>query len=127
MRILRAIQISICAAVLCATIVTAARADQWDRKTIVTFGDAVEIPGQVLSAGTYVFKLLNSPDRHIVQIWNADESQILATIVAIPNYRADSSDSTMFEFDERPGNSAMALHSWFYPGDNTGVEFVYWQ
>jgi hypothetical protein len=126
MRIVRAIQISMCAAVLCAAIVTAARADNWDKKTIVTFSDSVEIPGQVLPAGTYVFKLANSTsDRHIVQIWNGDETQILATILAIPNYRLDPSDGTIFEFDERPGDSPMALHSWFYPGDNTGQEFVY--
>jgi hypothetical protein len=126
MRIVRAIQISMCAAVLCATFVTAARADNWDKKTIVTFSDSVEIPGQILPAGTYVFKLANSTsDRHIVQIWNGDETQILATILTIPNYRLDPPDKTIFEFDERPGDSPMALHSWFYPGDNTGHEFVY--
>ncbi|HYL84211.1 MAG TPA: hypothetical protein VE263_08260 [Candidatus Angelobacter sp.] len=126
MRIVRAIQISMCAAVLCATFVTAARADNWDKKTIVTFSDSVEIPGQVLPAGTYVFKLANSvSDRHIVQIWNGDETQILATILAIPINRLEPPDETIFEFDERPADSPMALHSWFYPGDNTGQEFVY--
>jgi hypothetical protein len=126
MRIVRAIQISVCAAVLCATFVTAARGDTWDKKTIVTFSDSVEIPGQVLPAGTYVFKLANSAsDRHIVQIWNEDENQILATIFAVPNYRLDAPDKTIFEFDERLGASPMALRSWFYPGDNTGQEFVY--
>jgi hypothetical protein len=126
MRIVRAIQISVCAAVLCATFVMATRADTWNKKTIVTFSDAVEIPGQVLPAGTYVFKLANSAsDRHIVQIWNEDENQILATIFAVPSYRLDAPDRTIFEFDERPGASPMALRSWFYPGDNTGQEFVY--
>jgi hypothetical protein len=126
MRILRAIQVSICAAVLCATIVTAAKADTWDKKTIVTFRDSVEIPGQVLPAGTYVFKLANSvSDRHIVQIWNEDETQMLATILAVPDHRSDVPGRTIFEFDERPGDSPMALHSWFFPGNNTGQEFVY--
>jgi hypothetical protein len=124
--IVRAIQISMCAAVLCVTFVTAGKADIWDKKTIVTFGNSVEIPGQVLPAGTYVFRLRNSAsDRHIVQIWNADETQILATILTIPNCRLDPPDRTIFEFDERPSDSPMALHSWFYPGDNTGQEFVY--
>jgi len=126
MRILRAIQVSICAAVLCATIVTAAKADTWDKKTIVTFRDSVEIPGQVLPAGTYVFKLANSvSDRHIVQIWNEDETQMLATILAVPDHRSDVPGRTIFEFDERPGDSPMALHSWVFPGNNTGQEFVY--
>jgi len=48
-------------------------ADQWNKKTTVTFNVPVEIPGvgaQVLPAGTYVFKLLDSlSDRHIVQIF----------------------------------------------------------
>ena len=126
MRIIRAIQISMCAAVLSSMCVVAAKADTWDKKTIVTFSDSVEIPGQVLPAGTYVFKLANSmSDRHIVQIWNADEDQILATIQAIPSYRFGTPDRTILEFDERLGASPMALHTWFYPGDNTGQEFVY--
>ncbi len=126
MRIVRAIQISMCAALLCATFVMATRADTWDKKTIVTFSDAVEIPGQVLPAGTYVFKLANSTsDRHIVQIWNEDENRLLATIQAIPSYRFDTPDRPIFELDERLGASTMALHTWFYPGDNTGQEFVY--
>jgi len=126
MRVVKAFQISMCAAVLCVTFVTAAKADTWDRKTIVTFGDSIEIPGQVLPAGTYVFKLLNSTsDRRIVQIWNAEETQLLATILTVPNFRSDLPDRTIFEFDERPSDSPMALHSWFYPGDNTGQEFVY--
>ena len=126
MRIVRAIQISMCAAVLCVVFVTTAKADIWDKKTIVTFGDSVEIPGQVLPAGTYVFKLADTTsDRHIVQIWNADETQILATILTIPSYRLDPPDRTIFDFDERPSDLPMALHSWFYPGNNTGQEFVY--
>jgi len=97
-----------------ATLAPGARADQWDRKTIVTFSDSVEIPGQVLPAGTYVFKLADSPsDRHIVQIWNADETQILATTMTIPNTRSEPPDKSIFEFEERAGNSPMALKVWF--------------
>jgi hypothetical protein len=109
-----------------ATLAPGARADQWDRKTIVTFSDSVEIPGQVLPAGTYVFRLADSPtDRHIVQIWNADETQILATTITIPNTRSERPDKSIFEFEERAGNSPMALKVWFYPGDSTGQEFIY--
>jgi len=103
-----------------------ARADQWDRKTIVTFSDAVEIPGQVLQAGTYVFRLADSSsNRHIVQIWNADENEVLATVMTIPNWRFETPDNSIFEFDERPSKSPQALKVWFYPGNNTGEEFVY--
>ena len=109
-----------------AVLTPGARADQWDKKTVVTFNDAVEIPGQVLPAGTYVFKLADLPnERHIVQIWNADEDQILATIMTIPKTRFEAPERTIFEFDERPSNSPAALKAWFYPGNRTGEEFTY--
>ena len=111
---------------LCATLAPGAIADQWNKKTIVRFGEAVEIPGQVLPAGTYVFKLFDSPsNRHIVQVWNADENQILATIMTIPDTRFETPNDSLFEFDERPADSPPALKVWFYPGNSTGEEFVY--
>ena len=126
MPIRRIIQISMCATVLCCAIVAGARADEWDKKTIVTFNEPIQIPGQVLPAGTYVFKLASSnSDRHIVQVWNEDQTQILATILTAPDYRVDAPDRTIMELEERRGNSPMALHSWFYPGDNAGQQFLY--
>jgi hypothetical protein len=126
MRIVKVVLLAVCVAVFCAVFAIGVRADTWNKKTIVTFSDSVEIPGQVLPAGTYVFKLADSvSDRHIVQIWTEDESQILATILAVPNYRVGPPDRSIFEFDERPADSPMALRSWFYPGDNIGQQFVY--
>ena len=109
-----------------ATLLPSARADGWDKKTIVTFSQAVEVPGKILPAGTYTFKLLDSPsDRNIVQIFNADGSQIITTILAINNYRLQPTGETVMKFSERPGDSPEALRAWFYPGDNFGQEFVY--
>ncbi len=126
MRIIKAFQLCVCAAVLCTFLGASANADTWDKKTVVTFGDSVEIPGQVLPPGTYVFKLANSiSDRHIVQIWNEDQSQLIATLMTIPDYRPETPDRTIFDFDERPGDSPMAIHTWFYPGDTTGQQFLY--
>ena len=126
MRIWKALQLSVYGAVLCVALGASAKASAWDKKTIVTFGDSVEVPGQVLPPGTYVFKLLDSySDRHIVQIWSGDETQILATIMTIPDYRLDVADAPTFDFEERPSNVPVALHSWFYPGEHTGQQFVY--
>jgi hypothetical protein len=95
--------------------------DQWGRKTIVTFSDSVEIPGHVLPTGTYLFRLADSStDRHIVQIWNADETQILATAMAIPNTRFERPDKSIFEFEERASSSPMARKMRLYP-HGTGV------
>jgi hypothetical protein len=92
----------------------------------------VEIPGVhltgwgVLPAGTYVFKLLDSQsDRHIVQVFDKDETKVIATILAIPNYRLKATDKTVITFRERPAGEPEALRAWFYPGRNYGEEFVY--
>src|SRR5580658_5705960 len=110
----------------------AAKADDWNRKTTITFSGPVEIPGvhlkgwAVLPAGTYVFKILDSKsDRHIVQIYSQDETTIYATILAIPNYRLKATDKTVVTFRERPAGEPEALRAWFYPGRNWGEEFVY--
>jgi hypothetical protein len=110
----------------------AAKADDWNRKTKITFSGPVEIPGVhlkgwgVLPAGTYVFKIVDSlTDRHIVQIFNADETQVYATILAIPNYRLKATNKTVVTFRERPAGQPEALRAWFYPGRNWGEEFVY--
>jgi hypothetical protein len=109
-----------------------ARADEWNEKTVITFSGPVEIPGVhltgwgVLPAGTYVFKLLDSQsDRHIVQIFDKDGIKVLATILAIPNYRLKATDKTVITFRERPAGEPEALRAWFYPGKNWGDEFVY--
>src|SRR5690348_3837038 len=115
-----------------AVVAPSAKADDWDRKTVITFSGPVEIPGVhlagwgVLPAGTYVFKILDSQsDRHIVQIWNSDETTVYATILAIPNYRLRATDKTVMTFRERPAGQPEALRAWFYPGRNWGEEFVY--
>src|SRR5437016_5685119 len=65
-------------------IVTPANGDQWDKKTILTFTEPVELPGIVLPPGKYVFKLLDSlANRHVVQVFNESEDHIYATILAI--------------------------------------------
>lgn len=100
--------------------------DEYNKKTVMTFNQPVEIPGQILPAGTYTFKLLDSlSDRHIVQIFNADGSHIIATVLAINNYRLHPTGSTVVKFAERAGDAPDALRAWFYPGDSFGQEFVY--
>jgi hypothetical protein len=105
---------------------SSARADEWNKKTVMTVNEPIQVPNKVLPAGTYVIKLLDSPsDRHIVQIFNADETQLQTTILAIPNYRIQPTGKTVFSFWETPPGQPKALRAWFYPGDNFGQEFAY--
>jgi hypothetical protein len=129
MKLLQGLGTGLCVTVLCLLAAPKAQADEWNQKTTVTFSAPVEVPGvgqHLLPAGTYVFKLLNSSsDRHIVQIFNQDETQVLTTILAIPNFRLKATDKTVITFRERPAGEPEALKAWFYPGRGWGDAFVY--
>jgi hypothetical protein len=104
----------------------AVMADESDKATKVTFGEPVEVPGQVLPAGTYWFTLDDSTaDRNVVEIWNADRTRLVTTVLTISDYRMQPRGRTVIHFDERPSGQPEAIHSWFYPGDHFGHEFVY--
>jgi hypothetical protein len=114
------------AAALGLTLIAPADADQWNKKTILTINQPLQIPGEVLQPGKYVVKLADSAaNRHIVQVYSADESRVLATILGIPNYRMKPTGSSEFKFWETPKGTPTALRAWFYPGDNFGQEFAY--
>ena len=69
---------------------------------------------------------MDSPsDRHIIQIFNQDESHLYTTILAIPNYRLKATNKTVITFRERPAGEPEALKAWFYPGREWGDQFVY--
>ena len=113
-------------ACLLASMLPQAKADDWDQKTTFTFSGPVEIPGQVLSAGTYVFKLADSAsDRSVVQVFNQDQNHFYGTFLTIPDYRLKPAGKPIITFDERAAGSPEAVRAWFYPGENYGHEFVY--
>ncbi|MGZ7041833.1 MAG: hypothetical protein ACXVH7_08595, partial [Thermoanaerobaculia bacterium] len=103
-----------------------AQADEWDKKTFLTFSGPVQIPGATLPAGTYVFKLADlSGNRHVVQVFDKGEKKIFSTMMAIPRQRINPSDKPVVLFSERPTGSPQAIRVWYYPGDTIGNEFVY--
>ena len=101
------------------------QADESDKKTIVTVNEPIQVSGKVLPAGTYVFKLLNSNDRTLVAIYNADEMYLITTVQGIPTSRMETPDKAILQLEERPSGQPEALKALFYPGYNSGVEFVY--
>jgi hypothetical protein len=60
-----------------------------------------------------------------VQIFSADGSEIITTILAINNYRLTAADKTVITFNEVARGAPEAIRAWFYPGNNYGQEFVY--
>ena len=123
---MRVLKTLCCAAMLMALAAPSARADEWNKKTILTFSGPVQIPGATLPAGSYVFKLADlNGNRHVVQVFDKDEKQIITTLLAIPNDRLEPADEPVVLFSERPAGSPQAVKVWFYPGERIGNEFVY--
>jgi len=105
---------------------TRANADEWNKKTYITIGQSIEVPGAILPPGRYVFKLLDSQsDRHIVQVMNERENHVYCTNLAIPKQRMEPADKTILTFYEIPGGGPEPVRAWFYPGDTIGQEFLY--
>lgn len=125
---LSVISVALVAVLFALSVSSAVRADDWDKKTVVTFGQDVEIPGQVLPAGTYVFKLFHSnSSRFIVQVWSRGESQLLATLVTVGDSYPNQTGKPYFVFDMTGTEEGYppALVSWFFAGSDEGRDFIY--
>jgi hypothetical protein len=117
--------IPLAAAALAASL-SVVRADTWDKKTIVSFSQPVEVPGAILQPGRYVMKLVDSQsDRHVVQFTNERQNHVYATTIAVPAYRTQVTGRTVITFYEAAAGQAEPIRNWYYPGDNFGQEFVY--
>ena len=101
-------------------------ADDFDKKTVITTNEAMQLPNSMLQPGTYVVKLQRTPDvnRNTVQIFDKDEN-LITTVIAIPNLRLRRTGKSVFAFWEVPAGQPKALRAWFYPGEEFGQEFTY--
>jgi hypothetical protein len=101
------------------------KASETDKKTIITISQPVAVEGTLLPAGQYVLKISDSPSsRDVVYIFNSEETRLITTILAIPAYRLEPTGNTELSFFGLPAGQPAALHTWFYPGDNSGFEFL---
>jgi hypothetical protein len=99
---------------------------EWNKKSTLTAQHQVEFPGIVLDPGIYVVRLKEGGDkRSQVQILNQTESQVLATVVAVPDLRVRPEDNSEFVFHEIKTRGPQPVRSWFFSGDLVGLEFVY--
>ena len=112
MRLMRSMGVVVVIAALTFVLVPKAGANEWDQKTILTFNQSVEVPGVVLPAGTYVFKVLNvMGTRDVIQVLNRHEDNVCATFIALPAEKATPSDRTDIRFAERPAGLPPAIEA----------------
>src|SRR4051812_3226167 len=104
-----------CAATLLTVNVAAAQGTNADRRTNVTFSGPVSIPGATLPAGSYVFRLADSPaNRHIVQIFDKDDQKLITTLLAVPAERNEAGGDPVVAFKETPADRPPAVRYWYY-------------
>ncbi len=104
----------------------ASKADDHDKKTVVTISQPTEVPGMVLRPGTYVIKLLNSSsNRHIAEIMNEKMDHLYALTFTVSADRVVPASKPVLTFYEGSNGRPPAIRKWFWPGDTLGQEFVY--
>jgi hypothetical protein len=101
----------------------AAHADETNEQTKITFSTLIQIPGQVLPAGTYIFQQADSNDLNLIQIFTADRSALLATVQTVSAERREPASDTVITLAE-PENGDPVLVKWFYPGRTIGHELA---
>src|SRR5262249_30653211 len=114
------------AMVLTVWLTPAAHADEWNKKTYLTFSGPVQVPGATLAAGTYTFELADPNNaRHVIRVSDKDSGKPVALFMTIPQDRLTPPDDNLILFGERPAGAPQAIQAWFYPGNRIGEEFVY--
>jgi hypothetical protein len=105
----------------------ATHADEWNRSTRFSINQEFQVPNATLNANTkYVMKLLDSPsERHVVQLFNEDESKLLSMFIAISAEQMRPAEGTEFTFMEVDPGYPKPIQKWFYPGRTIGLEFIY--
>jgi hypothetical protein len=104
----------------------AAHADESNESTKLTFSVPIQIPGQILPAGTYTFQRgATGGDSGLIQIFNADRTRLYATVQTVSAERLERAGDTIITLAEQEAGRPDVLVKWFYPGRTIGHEFLY--
>jgi hypothetical protein len=85
----------------------------------------VQIPGQVLPAGTYTFEQAE-PDGNpnVVRIFDADGTQLVSTLETVPTERLETGEETTVTLANAGSSNPDYLVTRFYPDRLIGHRFV---
>jgi hypothetical protein len=124
--LMRALRALFCAVAIMACLAPGARADEYNKQTYLTFSGPVQLPGIVLPAGTYQFKLADPESgRRALQVWDKDGNKLYTTLLTIPDQRLTPTDEPVVMFSESTTGEPQPIRAWFYPNESYGQEFVY--
>ena len=101
-----------------------ANAEDINQEMTIRFSAPVQIPGQVLPAGTYQFKSAES-DESVVRIFNADGTHLYATLQTIAAERSITDEDLVITVAAPNSGNPNFLVKWFYPGSLVGHALLY--
>ncbi len=99
-------------------------ADDGSIKATLNFNKVFEVPGMVFAPGTYVFKTAGS-DKELVQIWNANETELYTTVLTRMNHLITPAPRMTAILDGKMGDARRSLKSFQVKDNSTEEEFVY--
>jgi hypothetical protein len=118
--------IAVAALAALALSVPAARADENNKLTYLTFSKSVQLPGVTLPAGRYRFELADPVEsRRVIKVQSEDGKKQLAMLLSIPNQLREPAKDPVVLFGETPAGEPDAVKAWVYPGESIGYEFIY--
>jgi hypothetical protein len=105
-------------------VVPAAIAQTASQPMYLHFDKPIEIPGQVLQAGTYLFVRVGD-DLNEVQVFDAHRTKLLATLFTVPASEPGKISDKLEISIAQGQNGTPALMGWYYPGSTDGQELLY--
>jgi hypothetical protein len=93
--------------------------------TVFTFAAPVQVPGRILPAGKYLFKLDQHEELNVVKIESPDERKVFGIFVVKPDYHMKAPTQPGLVFEPASAGGPEVIKAWFYPGDKYGNAFIY--
>jgi hypothetical protein len=101
-------------------------AETVDKLAYLTFNRSVQVPGALLDAGSYRFRLADATSgRQVVQVLSRDGSIVHSMFLTRNDWRNKATDDPTVTFRETPAGVPPEVRSLFYGGETRGYEFVY--
>ena len=113
------------AVVFAMSFATPLKAENPGDRAVVNFDRPVEVPGKVLPPGAYMFK--STSNNELVQIFSADEKQLYATVLVVPQDRPLATENVdcFVQLNKTRADAPQNVEGFFLPGRNSGFQFVY--
>lgn len=93
--------------------------------TVFDFTAPVQVPGKILPAGKYLFKLDQREELNVVKIESPDERKVFGVFVVKPDYIMKAPKKPGLVFESRGAGAPQAIRAWYVAGDKYGNQFIY--